>query len=125
MGTPPRTTSSAICARRYSGASRRSPRSSSSATSPNGSSACPSRIKERKLLGGLRKFCTNAHGARLGRRLHFVHAMYEFTQLLIRASQTLGTVLGVANLLEVDPRLVYRWIAGFERPEPARRDLFG
>lgn len=75
-------------------------------------------------MGGLRKFCTNAHGARLGRRLHFVHAMYEFTQLLIRASQTLGTVLGVANLLEVDPRLVYRWIAGFERPEPARVDLF-
>lgn len=50
--------------------------------------------------------------------------MYEFTQLLIRASQTLGTVLGVANLLEVDPRLVYRWIAGFERPEPASVELF-
>ena len=50
--------------------------------------------------------------------------MYEFTQLLIRASQTLGTVLGVANLLEVDPRLVYRWIAGFERPEPASVEIF-
>jgi hypothetical protein len=50
--------------------------------------------------------------------------MYEFTQLLIRASQTLGTVLGVANLLDVDPRLVYRWIAGFERPEPANVELF-
>ena len=50
--------------------------------------------------------------------------MYEFTQLLIRASQTLGTVLGVANLLEVDPRLVYRWIGGFERPEPASVELF-
>ncbi|HYL25653.1 MAG TPA: hypothetical protein VEV21_14790 [Burkholderiales bacterium] len=50
--------------------------------------------------------------------------MYEFTELLIRASQTLGTVLGVANLLEVDPRLVYRWIAGFERPEPASVELF-
>ena len=50
--------------------------------------------------------------------------MYDFTQLLIRASQSLGTVLGVANLLEVDPRLVYRWIAGFERPEPAREELF-
>ena len=49
--------------------------------------------------------------------------MYEFTQLLIRASQTLGTVLGVANLLDVDPRLVYRWIAGFERPEPASVEL--
>ncbi|HET7366644.1 MAG TPA: hypothetical protein VFJ70_23970 [Burkholderiales bacterium] len=50
--------------------------------------------------------------------------MYEFTQLLIRASQTLGTVLGVANLLGVDPRLVYRWIAGFERPERASVELF-
>ena len=50
--------------------------------------------------------------------------MYEFTELLIRASQTLGTVLGVANLLEVDPRLVYRWIAGFERPEAASVELF-
>jgi hypothetical protein len=49
--------------------------------------------------------------------------MYEFSQLLIRASQTIGTVLGVANLLEVDPRLVYRWIAGFERPEPASVEL--
>ncbi len=50
--------------------------------------------------------------------------MYEFSELLIRASQTVGTVLGVANLLEVDPRLVYRWIAGFERPEPASVELF-
>jgi len=50
--------------------------------------------------------------------------MYEFSQLLIRASQTLGTVLGVANLLEVAPRLVYRWTAGFERPEPASVELF-
>ena len=50
--------------------------------------------------------------------------MYEFSHLLIRASQTLGTVLGVANLLEVDPRLVYRWIAGFECPEPASVELF-
>ena len=50
--------------------------------------------------------------------------MYECTQLLIRASQTLGTVLGFANLLEVDPPLVYRWIAGFERPEPASVELF-
>jgi hypothetical protein len=50
--------------------------------------------------------------------------MYDFSQLLIRASQTVGTVLGVANLLEVDPRLVYRWIAGFERPEPASVEVF-
>jgi len=69
-------------------------------------------------------FCTYPHGACAGRRLHFVHAMYEFSQLLIRASQTVGTVLGVANLLEVDPRLVYRWIAGFERPEPASVEFF-
>jgi hypothetical protein len=59
-----------------------------------------------------------------GAAITFVLDMYEFTQLLIRASQTLGTVLGVANLLEVDPRLVYRWIAGFESPEPASVEIF-
>lgn len=52
------------------------------------------------------------------------HTMYEFSELLIRVSQAMGTVLGVANLLGVDPRLVYRWMAGFEQPEPASVDLF-
>jgi hypothetical protein len=51
-------------------------------------------------------------------------AMYEFSELLIRASQAMGTVLGVANVLGVDPRLVYRWMAGFEHPEAASVEVF-
>jgi hypothetical protein len=50
--------------------------------------------------------------------------MYEFSELLIRASQVVGTVLGVANVLEVDPRLVYRWMAGFEQPDAAQIEVF-
>ena len=50
--------------------------------------------------------------------------MYEFSELLIRVSQAMGTVLGVANLLGVDPRLVYRWMAGFEQPEAASVEVF-
>jgi len=51
-------------------------------------------------------------------------AMYEFSELLIRVSQIMGTVLGVANLLGVDPRLVYRWMAGFEQPEATSVEVF-
>ena len=46
--------------------------------------------------------------------------MHDFTQLLLNASQALGTLLEVANALQVEPRLVYRWMAGFERPSPAK-----
>ena len=45
--------------------------------------------------------------------------MHDFTNLLLAASQTLGTLLDVANALQVEPKLVYRWMAGFERPSPA------
>ena len=50
--------------------------------------------------------------------------MHDFTNLLLAASQTLGTLLDVANALEVEPRLVYRWMAGFERPSPAHVMLY-
>jgi len=50
--------------------------------------------------------------------------MNDFTNLLLAASQTLGTLLEVANALEVEPKLVYRWMAGFERPSPANVTLY-
>ena len=48
--------------------------------------------------------------------------MHEFTELLLTTSKTRGNLLHVARLLEVDPKLVYRWIADFERPTEARID---
>ena len=50
--------------------------------------------------------------------------MNDFTNLLLAASQTLGTLLEVANALEVEPKLVYRWMAGFERPSPANLAMY-
>ena len=37
---------------------------------------------------------------------------------LIRATEALGSILKVAQLLDVDPRQVYRWIAELEQPTP-------
>ena len=42
----------------------------------------------------------------------------------VAAAQTLGTLLDVANLLEVEPKVVYRWIAGFDRPSPADLTMY-
>ena len=42
--------------------------------------------------------------------------MYDFPYQLVRASATLGTMLDVAIVLEVDPALIYRWIAGVDLP---------
>lgn len=39
----------------------------------------------------------------------------------MRASQTLGSLLGVAQLLGVAPKQVYFWIADLERPSAAQR----
>jgi hypothetical protein len=64
-----------------------------------------------------RGFLQAAGKARLGR-------MHDFTHLLLAASQSLGTLLDVANLLEVEPRVVYRWMAGFDRPSPASVTLY-
>jgi hypothetical protein len=50
--------------------------------------------------------------------------MHEFSELLISVSRTMGTVLDVANLLEADPPLVYRWMAGLERPAPATMRVY-
>ena len=50
--------------------------------------------------------------------------MHEFTNLLLAASHKLGTLLDVANVLEVEPNVVYRWIAGFDRPTPASVTMY-
>lgn len=42
--------------------------------------------------------------------------MNDFPYQLVRASTSLGTMLDVALLLDVDPSLVYRWIAGVDLP---------
>ena len=47
--------------------------------------------------------------------------MPEFTHLLIHTSKSMGSLLHVANLLQVEPKVVYKWMAGFERP--AEREL--
>ena len=46
--------------------------------------------------------------------------MNEFANLLIRASRTLGTLYALAMLLNAEPREVYHWIAGIERPSAER-----
>lgn len=47
--------------------------------------------------------------------------MHEFAHLLITTSKTMGNLLDVANLLQVEPKVVYGWMAGFE--QPAEREL--
>lgn len=44
------------------------------------------------------------------------YVMNDFPYLLVRASTLLGTTLDVALLLDVEPLLVYRWIAGVDLP---------
>ena len=46
--------------------------------------------------------------------------MNEFANLLIRASRTMGTLYALAMLLNAEPREVYHWIAGIERPSAER-----
>ena len=48
--------------------------------------------------------------------------MNEFANLLIRASRTMGTLYALAMLLNAEPREVYHWIAGLERPSGERMD---
>ena len=47
--------------------------------------------------------------------------MDDFAYLLVRASKAVGNTLGVAQLLEVEPLQVYRWIAGLDQPSEERR----
>ena len=46
--------------------------------------------------------------------------MDDFAYLLVRASKAVGNTLGVAELLEVEPVQVYRWIAGVDEPTEER-----
>lgn len=46
--------------------------------------------------------------------------MNEFANLLVRASRTMGTLYALAVVLNAEPREVYHWIAGVERPRPER-----
>ena len=48
-------------------------------------------------------------------------AANNFAFALIRASQTLGSLLGVAQLLGVEPKQVYLWIADVEAPTAEQR----
>ena len=65
-----------------------------------------------------------AGGFRLRSASARLAVMHDFTNLLLAASQTLGTLLDVANALEVEPKVVYRWMAGFERPSAAKLTLY-
>ena len=46
--------------------------------------------------------------------------MNEFANLLVRASRSMGTLYALAVLLNAEPREVYHWIAGIERPTGER-----
>jgi hypothetical protein len=48
--------------------------------------------------------------------------MHDFHRLLLSASMTMGTPLAVAKLLDVQPKRVYAWMAGLERPSSADVD---
>jgi hypothetical protein len=45
----------------------------------------------------------------------------NFADVLVRASRIVGSLLGVARLLEVEPLQVYYWIASVDRPTDERR----
>lgn len=46
--------------------------------------------------------------------------MNDFANLLIRSTQVAGTLLHVAMLLQAEPKQVYEWMAGIERPSDQR-----
>ncbi|HEY3074922.1 MAG TPA: hypothetical protein VGJ74_07100 [Burkholderiales bacterium] len=50
--------------------------------------------------------------------------MHDFPRLLLSASMIMGTPLAVAKLLDVQPKLVYAWMAERERPSSARVDAW-
>ena len=45
----------------------------------------------------------------------------NFAHSLIKASHTLGSLLDVAQLLGVEPKQVYFWIAEVQRPSAVQR----
>lgn len=50
--------------------------------------------------------------------------MHDFQRLLLTASMAMGTPLAVAKLLEVQPNLVYRWLASLELPSGEFLDVW-
>lgn len=50
--------------------------------------------------------------------------MHDFSRLLLSASMAMGTPLAVAKLLDVQPKLIYRWMAELERPSSADLDAW-
>lgn len=52
---------------------------------------------------------------------YIFRGMHEFAHLLVNTSKAMGNLLDLANLLEVEPKVVYGWMAGFE--QPAEHDL--
>jgi hypothetical protein len=48
--------------------------------------------------------------------------MNDFPDLLVRASVVMRTLLDVAMLLQVEPKQVFQWMAGIERPSDERID---
>ncbi len=50
--------------------------------------------------------------------------MHDFPRLLISASMMMGTPLAVAKLLDVQPNLVYAWMAEREHPSSERVDAW-
>lgn len=48
----------------------------------------------------------------------------RFSLLLLQASKATGSLLGVADLLGVEPLQVYRWIAHVDPPPTTRRCEF-
>jgi hypothetical protein len=56
------------------------------------------------------------------RASRFRYTMPDFPRLLLDASIAMGTPLAVAQLLQVQPKLVYRWMAELERPTEAHVD---
>jgi hypothetical protein len=57
-------------------------------------------------------------------RLECPGPMHDFPRLLLNASMTMGTPLAVARLLDVQPKLIYRWMAELEQPSSTGLDVW-
>jgi len=47
---------------------------------------------------------------------YILRGMHEFAHLLVNTSKAMGNLLDLANLLQVEPKVVYGWMAGFAQP---------
>jgi hypothetical protein len=50
--------------------------------------------------------------------------LQDFQRLLLTASMAMGTPLAVAKVLQVQPNLVYRWMAALELPSVEFLDVW-